>query len=120
MQLSNLLQVFLVFHACCALFQVEAIPGVISLRCVRLENMNHDGKLGRHQLSFDQEAVDSQTSKALKPVHRVDPGDESRWDKAAADAYDLDLQQGGDADKAGAVRTLCCPYDGGSQAADVV
>ncbi|KAL9129876.1 MAG: hypothetical protein Q9217_001776 [Psora testacea] len=69
--------------------------------------MNPDGKLGRHQPSFDQEAADSEPSKVLKPVNRVELGTESRWDKAAADAYDLDLQQGGDADEAGAVRTLC-------------
>ena len=37
----------------------------------------------------------------------MDPGDESRWDKAVADAYDLDLRQGGDADEASAASTLC-------------
>jgi len=76
-----------------------------------LQSTDPNGTLGRHQPSFDQEAVDSESSKIPKSVNRVDTGDESRWDKAAADAYDLDLQQGEDTDEAGAVRSALHPYN---------
>lgn len=85
-----------------------------------LQSTDLNETLRKHQSSFDQKTMNSESSKISKFVNRVNTEDESRWNKTVTNAYDLNLQQDKNMNETDAIRSTLHSYNWDFSATDVI